>query len=86
MKYILMLAIVITACEDYSEPTIEEMTEIFGICGDECETQECIDFFQDTRCISETGYVGECNEQKCWIGWDLTCEAGEPIQWPKQPE
>jgi hypothetical protein len=81
MKWLLIVVLLFAACDEYTDPTVEEMTELFGQCGTYCLDEECLDFFEDVPCV-DVGYHGTCKGGRCWMDWDATCERGEPIPWP----
>jgi hypothetical protein len=81
MKWLLITVLLFAACEEYVDPTLEEMTELFGQCGKYCLDEECLDVFEDTPCI-DVGYYGTCHGGRCWIDYDATCGVGEQVPWP----
>jgi len=82
MKYLLIVVLLFAACEEYHDEEIS--VERYGLCGEYCLSNECVEFFNGTACV-EYGYVGQCSNKKCWHTWNAIYEIGEPIQWPVQP-
>jgi hypothetical protein len=82
MKYLLIVVLLFAACEEYHD---EEFTiEMYGLCGEYCIEQDCVEFFNGTECYDH-GLIGECSNKKCWHDWSPTYEIGEPIRWPVRP-